>query len=96
MSVKELNNPQTFDMLMNPNAGGLYDPIMGELYPLIFPQFQLKFYTFGYIGPTDRQDLCHTCQLNELNCPGHYAHITLPLPVFNPVFFTLTMQVKRM
>ena len=30
LSVKELTNPQTFDALMHPTYGGLYDPALGK------------------------------------------------------------------
>lgn len=30
LSVKEITNPQTFDLLLNPNPGGLYDNALGE------------------------------------------------------------------
>merc|ERR1719483_19868 len=29
LSVKEINNPQTFDLLQNPVQGGLHDPLLG-------------------------------------------------------------------
>ena len=29
LSVKEISNPQTFDTLLNPNPGGLYDSCLG-------------------------------------------------------------------
>ena len=35
LSVKEITNPQTFDSLMHPTYGGLYDPSLGK------PNFQL-------------------------------------------------------
>lgn len=30
-SVKRIENPQTFDSLLNPVPGGLYDPALGAL-----------------------------------------------------------------
>lgn len=30
LSVKEAVNPQSFDNLLHPNIGGLYDPAYGE------------------------------------------------------------------
>ena len=32
LSVKEVTNPQTFDILMHPTPGGLHDPTFGESY----------------------------------------------------------------
>lgn len=30
LSVKEITNPLTFDSLLHPTAGGLYDPKLGK------------------------------------------------------------------
>ncbi|KAI6242657.1 DNA-directed RNA polymerase subunit [Aphelenchoides fujianensis] len=35
-------------------------------------------------GPTKQGESCDTCGLREAFCPGHFGHITLCLPVFNP------------
>lgn len=39
------------------------------------------------LGPSNKQDLCGTCGLNYVHCPGHMGHISLPLPVYHPMFF---------
>ena len=67
LSVKRLTNPTTFDDLLHPNNGGLYDQSL---------------------GPTEAHELCFMCGLNYVHCPGHFGHITLPLPVFHPIFFS--------
>lgn len=39
------------------------------------------------MGPwSERADNCATCQSSYVNCPGHYGHIELPLPVYHPLF----------
>lgn len=30
---------------------------------------------------------CITCRLNQSSCPGHFGHIELPVPVYNPLLF---------
>ena len=45
------------------------------------------------LGPIDQGDVCAYCVLPYSSCPGHWGHITLPMPVFNPVFFQLLLQV---
>ena len=30
---------------------------------------------------------CTTCKLSAVHCPGHFGHIELPLPVYNPLIF---------
>lgn len=74
ISCKKITNPNTFDSLLHPNIGGLYDPSM---------------------GPCDKYDLCGTCGLNYVHCPGHMGHITLPLPVYHPIFFMTLYQLIR-
>ena len=61
---------ETFDHLLHPNNGGLYDPV-------------------------DKQELCGTCGLNFVHCPGHLGHISLPVPVFHPIFFPALYQILR-
>ena len=74
ISCKKITNPNTFDSLLHPNIGGLYDPAL---------------------GPCDKQDLCGTCGLNYVHCPGHLGHIPLPLPVYHPVFFMHMYSILR-
>ena len=74
ISCKKITNVNTFDSLLHPNAGGLYD---------------------SALGPSDKQDLCGTCGLNYVHCPGHMGHIPLPLPVYHPIFFMTLYQVFR-
>lgn len=31
---------------------------------------------------------CSTCRLDQRFCPGHIGHIELPIPVYNPLFFS--------
>lgn len=39
------------------------------------------------LGPVGKSDLCATCHLGQMQCPGHFGHIQLPTPVYNPLFF---------
>ncbi|XP_071846497.1 DNA-directed RNA polymerase I subunit RPA1-like isoform X2 [Apostichopus japonicus] len=45
------------------------------------------------LGPSEKNDVCSTCLLNPLHCPGHLGHITLPLPVFNPLYIRIMVQI---
>ena len=74
MSCKKITNPNTFDSLLHPNIGGLYD---------------------SALGPCDKHDLCGTCSLNYVHCPGHMGHLPLPLPVYHPLFFMSLYQLLR-
>lgn len=74
ISCKRITNVETFDSLMHPNSGGLYDIAL---------------------GPGDKVELCGTCGLNYVHCPGHMGHIQLPLPVYHPVFFSSLYKLLR-
>ena len=39
------------------------------------------------LGPTDKNSICQTCNLSYSHCPGHFGHIELPTPCFNPLTF---------
>ncbi|KAJ0050146.1 hypothetical protein NL108_013161, partial [Boleophthalmus pectinirostris] len=39
------------------------------------------------LGPADNKEVCSTCCQDFNNCPGHFGHVELPLPVYNPLFF---------
>ncbi|KAK9248661.1 hypothetical protein V1506DRAFT_528527 [Lipomyces tetrasporus] len=49
-------------------------PISGGLYDLA-------------LGAYDKTP-CATCRLDSRFCPGHIGHIELPIPVYNPLFFS--------
>lgn len=73
ISVKRIENDSTFDNLLNPVPGGLYDPALGS---------------WG-------DSPCATCNLNQINCPGHAGHIQLPVPVYHPVFLDQAYRLLR-
>ncbi|CAF2125894.1 unnamed protein product [Rotaria magnacalcarata] len=47
------------------------------------------------LGPFDKNDRCFTCGQGFVSCPGHLGHISLVLPVYNPVFFRNLVNVLR-
>ncbi|CAG2111793.1 unnamed protein product [Medioppia subpectinata] len=47
-------------------------------------------------GPAKRDEMCATCGLSEFDCCGHYGHINLSLPVFNPFLIKQLFQVLKM
>jgi DNA-directed RNA polymerase I subunit RPA1 len=47
------------------------------------------------LGPLDKNDVCMTCGMDYLTCPGHIGHIGLILPVFNPVLFKELIRLLR-
>ncbi|ORY24297.1 putative DNA-directed RNA polymerase I 190 kDa polypeptide [Naematelia encephala] len=38
------------------------------------------------LGPMGARDVCETCHLSYFACPGHFGHIELPVPLYNPLF----------
>ncbi|KAF9107262.1 hypothetical protein BGX29_006781 [Mortierella sp. GBA35] len=47
------------------------------------------------LGPFSKHHVCATCSLDHFACPGHFGHIVLPCPVYNPMFFPQMYQVLR-
>lgn len=46
-------------------------------------------------GPMRKDDICQTCHQSSMQCPGHFGHISLPSPVFHPLFMTNTHVLLR-
>ncbi|KAJ1364999.1 hypothetical protein KIN20_025203 [Parelaphostrongylus tenuis] len=55
-------------------------PIRGGLYDPAF-------------GPLESRDRCETCNQYEIYCPGHFGHIRLDVPVFNPMLFAFCFNI---
>jgi DNA-directed RNA polymerase I subunit RPA1 len=47
------------------------------------------------LGPLDKNDICLTCGLDYYQCAGHFGHIQLVLPLYNPVFFRELVKLLR-
>eukprot|EP00127_Corallochytrium_limacisporum_P000656 Clim_evm55s22 gene=Clim_evmTU55s22 len=47
------------------------------------------------LGPIGKDDICGTCSLNFVHCPGHVGHIMLPVPVYNPLLLSALLMVIR-
>ncbi|KAJ3123844.1 hypothetical protein HK098_001589, partial [Nowakowskiella sp. JEL0407] len=47
------------------------------------------------LGPFDKKSSCSTCHLGYFSCPGHFGHIQLTTPVFNPFSFNLLYRLMR-
>ncbi len=45
------------------------------------------------LGPLDFHTSCQTCGLQFSQCPGHVGHITLPVPVCNPISFQTLLKI---
>lgn len=47
------------------------------------------------LGPFQNRDICRTCRLSNTQCPGHFGHIELNVPVFHPLFMTHAFHLLR-
>ncbi|MEW5311505.1 MAG: hypothetical protein WDW38_003214 [Sanguina aurantia] len=47
------------------------------------------------MGPVDKTSTCSTCGLLPHACPGHFGHIELPLPVYNPLLLVMMHRLVR-
>ena len=48
------------------------------------------------LGPVEKNGRCSTCGLGSAQCPGHFGHIDLCLPVYNPLTFAQLFQLLRL
>ncbi|KAG0475189.1 hypothetical protein HPP92_014875 [Vanilla planifolia] len=39
------------------------------------------------LGPVKPADPCKSCGQDSVHCPGHYGHIDLAMPIYNPLLF---------
>ncbi|KAJ3269980.1 hypothetical protein HDV01_000743 [Terramyces sp. JEL0728] len=47
------------------------------------------------LGPHNKDTLCGTCQLDHKSCPGHFGHVDLTVPVYNPINFRLMYKLLQ-
>ena len=47
------------------------------------------------LGPIDKRANCTTCSLAYFYCPGHFGHIELPMPAYNPLTFDVLYSLFR-
>ena len=47
------------------------------------------------MGTIDRNVLCETCNCNFQECPGHFGHHELAVPVFHLGFQTSVLKILR-
>ncbi|KAK9840861.1 hypothetical protein WJX84_010134 [Apatococcus fuscideae] len=47
------------------------------------------------MGPMEPSDVCVTCGLVYGHCPGHFGHVELAGPVYNPLTFTSLYKLLR-
>ncbi|KAI8819176.1 uncharacterized protein EV422DRAFT_535387 [Fimicolochytrium jonesii] len=47
------------------------------------------------LGPHDKNSRCTTCSLGHFSCPGHFGHIDLAAPVYNPITFRLMYKLLQ-
>ncbi|KAE9596846.1 putative DNA-directed RNA polymerase [Lupinus albus] len=47
------------------------------------------------LGPFDEKSPCKTCGQTSKHCPGHFGHIELVLPAFNPLMFIILKNLLQ-
>lgn len=47
------------------------------------------------LGPFDKTSSCRTCGLDHRCCPGHFGHIDLAVPVYNPLTFRRMLKMLQ-
>ncbi|XP_024394449.1 DNA-directed RNA polymerase I subunit 1 [Physcomitrium patens] len=60
----------------------LKNPVVGGLYD-------------PALGPLNQTSTCTTCRQPQLHCTGHFGHIDLILPVYNPLVFKELVKILK-
>ncbi|XP_012574995.1 DNA-directed RNA polymerase I subunit 1-like isoform X1 [Cicer arietinum] len=60
----------------------LHSPVAGGLYD-------------PALGPFHEKSPCQSCGQNSYHCPGHFGHIELVSPAYNPLMFSMLSNVLR-
>lgn len=60
----------------------LKNPVVGGLYD-------------PALGPLNQHATCSTCRQPQLHCTGHFGHIDLVLPVYNPLAFKELVKILK-
>lgn len=47
------------------------------------------------MGPTTRREICSTCLNDQQDCIGHFGHIELIMPCYNPFFMKTVSTILR-
>lgn len=47
------------------------------------------------LGPNDFKSVCKSCGLDYKTCPGHFGHVDLIMPVYNPITFKLMFKLLQ-
>lgn len=48
------------------------------------------------VSPNDRFSVCDTCGQEGLECSGHFGHLELLLPTYNPLVMDKLMQLLKL
>ena len=47
------------------------------------------------MGPSSRREICSSCMSDQLDCRGHFGHIELVMPCYNPFFMKTIATILR-
>jgi DNA-directed RNA polymerase I subunit RPA1 len=47
------------------------------------------------MGPSTRREVCSTCMNDQHDCIGHFGHIELIMPCYNPFFMKTISTILR-
>lgn len=47
------------------------------------------------MGTIDNKILCSTCNKNNMDCPGHFGHISLKIPIIHPLFYKFVIYILK-
>jgi DNA-directed RNA polymerase beta' subunit/intein/homing endonuclease len=81
LSPEEITRRSVVEVTKNDTFSGS-DPIVGGLFD---PR----------MGVLETNRTCSTCQQKNLFCPGHFGHIVMARPIYNPMFFDTVRKLLK-
>lgn len=93
-SVCKVTSTVSFDSIGNPVTGGLYDVCKFRKFPVNSSEL-LYLQCLPAMGPSTRREVCSTCFNDQQDCIGHFGHIELIMPCYNPFFIKTICSIMR-
>lgn len=79
---EEIRNFSVCKVINTTSFDSIGNPVSGGLYDVS-------------MGPSSRREVCSTCMNDQLDCIGHFGHIELVMPCYNPFFMKTVATILR-
>lgn len=81
-SAEEIRKISVCKVTSTVSFDSIGNPVSGGLYDVA-------------MGPSTRREICSTCLSDQRDCIGHFGHIELIMPCYNPFFMKTISTIMR-